>query len=142
MSKTNLYSEDLLKLVFNNTALANVGDVTGIPASATVGSFYATLYTVAPSNTSNGTEATYTGYARVAVARTTGGWTVNAVDPIEVSNTADITFPASTSVQSIAGFGLAFTLTGDVKYWHPITLSVVNGTIPTIVAGQLKIYEE
>ena len=69
---------NLLKLLFNNTTWANVGDVTGIVGSGTAGNLYVALHTADPSAGDQSTsETTYTGYGgRVAVARTTGGWTV------------------------------------------------------------------
>ena len=105
---------------------------------------YATLYSVVPTDSTTGTEATYTGYARVAIARTTGGFTVSGTDPTRVINAADITFPSSTSTETILGFGLAFTIAGDAQYFGTFStsLSVISGVQPKIIAGQLKINED
>lgn len=69
---------ELLKLLFQNDAFANVGDASGLQPSATAGNLYISLHTGDPAaggdQTSN--ECAYTSYARVAVARSAAGWTV------------------------------------------------------------------
>lgn len=69
---------DILNLLFVNSNAANIGDATGLRGSSTVGSLYVSLHTADPGTTGDQTtsEATYTSYARVAVARTSGGWTI------------------------------------------------------------------
>lgn len=68
----------VLNLLFNNSDIANIGDATGLRGSSTAGSLYVSLHTSDPGTTGDQTtnEATYTSYARVAVARTAGGWTI------------------------------------------------------------------
>ena len=91
MSASNAFENSLLLLILNNTNIANIGDATGLRGSSAAGNVYVGLHTADPgeAGTQATSEATYTGYARVAVARTAGGWTVagNAF-----SNTAAITF--------------------------------------------------
>lgn len=58
-----------LKLLFQNLAAAGIGDASGLQPSAVAGSLYVSLYTASG-------ECAYTSYARVAVARSAGGWTV------------------------------------------------------------------
>jgi hypothetical protein len=96
MSLSNAAETDLLNLLFNNTNWANLGDATGLRSSTVAGSFYVSLHTADPGEAGNQTtsEATYTGYARVAVARSAGGWTVSGNT---VSNTAIINFGACTA---------------------------------------------
>ncbi len=93
MSMGNTAETNLLKIIFQNVAWANVGDAGGILPSATAGSLYVSLHTADPGETGDQTtsEATYTNYARVAVARSSGGWTVSGNT---VSNAALVTFPA------------------------------------------------
>ena len=68
---------NLLKLLFQNTTWANVGDATGLVHTTTAGSFFISLHTADPSAGNQSTsETAYTGYARVAVARSSAGWTV------------------------------------------------------------------
>ncbi len=92
MSKGATFENDLLKLIFNATSIANIADNAG---TSPLTNLYVALHTADPGNSGNQTtnEATYTSYARVAVARTSGGWTVtnSSVSPV-----ATISFPACT----------------------------------------------
>ena len=95
MSKSNAFENALLLLAFNNTNIANVGDATGLRGSTTAGSLYLSLHTADPGEAGSQTtsEAAYTSYARVAVARSGAGFTVtgNSVSPA-----ATVSFPAGT----------------------------------------------
>ncbi len=77
MSKTDAFEQSLLDLIFLNTNIANIGDATGVRASTTAGSLYVALHTADPgeSGTQATSEISYTGYARVAVARSGVGFT-------------------------------------------------------------------
>ena len=81
--KGDTFENDLLKLIFNATAIANIADNA---ASAPLTNLYVALHTADPTDAGaqNASEAAYTGYARVSVARTSGGWTVsgNSVSPV------------------------------------------------------------
>ena len=99
MPKADTWELGLLNLLFTNTAFGGVGDSTGLPASGTTGSLYVSLHTASPGDggdqTSN--EANFTSYARVAVARTAGGWTVAEASLVaSATNTAQVTFPQCT----------------------------------------------
>lgn len=67
-----------LKLIFQNAAWTNIGDAGGLLPSATAGSLYVSLHTGDPGSGGDQStnECAYTSYARVAVARSAGGWTV------------------------------------------------------------------
>jgi hypothetical protein len=95
MSLSNSAENNLLKLLYNNVTWAGVGDATGLVGSGAAGSFYLALHTANPGETGDQStsEATFTSYARVAVARTTGGWTVTGN---QASNTALVQFPQCT----------------------------------------------
>ena len=73
MSKGDTFENDLLKLIFNATAIANLADNA---ATSPLTNLSVALHTADPGE--GGTQATnetaYTGYARVSVARTSGGW--------------------------------------------------------------------
>lgn len=102
-SMGNAYETALLTLEFNNTNLATVGDATGLRGSSTAGSFYIGLHTADPGEAGDATtsEATFTGYARIAVARSSGGWTVSGNS---VTNAAAITFAQNTGSDQTVGF--------------------------------------
>ena len=73
MSKGDTFENDLLKLIFQAVAIANLADNA---ATGPLTNLYVSLHTADPGEAGNQStsEATYTGYARVAVARTAGGW--------------------------------------------------------------------
>ena len=119
MSAGNTFENDLLKLIFNATAIANIADNA---ASSPLTNLYISLHTSDPGEAGDQTtnEATYTSYARVAVARTTGGWTVtnNSVSPV-----ASITFPACTGgTNTITHFAVGTASSGTGKL-------LISGTI-------------
>src|SRR3972149_7153155 len=97
MSKGNTFENSWLLLEFNNTNIANIGDATGLRGSTVAGNSYVSLHTDDPGEA--GTQATneisYTGYARVAVARSGAGWTVSGNS---VSNAAAVTFGKRTDI--------------------------------------------
>lgn len=88
----NTTENDLAKLLYNATPIPNIADNA---ASAPLTNFHVALHTADPGEAGDQTtsEAAYTSYTRVAVARTSGGWTVtNNV----VTNTADVAWPQCT----------------------------------------------
>lgn len=143
MSKGNTFENDFLKLTFNATAIANLADNA---ASSPITNLYVSLHTADPgeAGAQNTSEASYTGYARVAVARSGSGWTVTNNS---VTNAAAITFPQCTGgSNTITHFavGTASSSTGKVLYKGQLTaqLAVSNLIIPEFAAGTLTITEE
>lgn len=136
MSKSNTFENDWLKLIFNATAIANLADNA---ASSPLTNLYVSLHTADPgeAGTQSTSEATYTSYARVAVARTSGGWTVtgNSVSPV-----ANIDFPVATggtNTITYFGVGSASSGAGTLYYSGAIspTISVVTGVIPRLTTA-------
>lgn len=140
MSKSDAFETDLLKLLFQNVTIAGIGDATGIVGSGTAGSLDVSLHTADPGETGNQTssEISYTPYARQAVARSTGAWTVtgNSVSPAST-----ISFPPMTSgtggTASFWAAGSALTGTGKILYSGAIspTIAVANGVTPQLTTG-------
>lgn len=139
MSKGDTFENDLLKLIFNNTAITTIGDAGGLLPSAAAGFLYVSLHTgdVAEAGTQTTNEANYTGYSRIGVTRTTGGWTVtnNTVQPV-----ATITFPSATAgTNTITHFaiGAASTSTGKVLYKGSLspTITVTSGVTPQLTTA-------
>ncbi len=99
MSLSNTFENDLWLLLFNNTNIANLGDATGVRGSTTAGSLYIALHTADPGEAGSQTtsEISYTGYARVAVARSSAGFTVSGTAPTQVANAAAVTFGLCTA---------------------------------------------
>lgn len=142
MSMSNASETNLLNLLFNNTDWANVGDAAGLQNSAAAGSFYVALHTADPGDAGNQStnEVSYTGYARVAVARTAGGWTVSGN---QVSNTATVQFGECTAGSATAthfSVGLLTSGAGDILYSGALSASrsISSGITPLFNAGALQ----
>lgn len=146
MSKSDAFETDLLKLVFNNVAIANIGDASGLQPSATAGNLYVALHTADPGEAGNEStsEATYTGYARASVARTTGGWTVSGNT---VTNAATVAFGACTAGSStVTHFSVGYQSSGATKMLYSGALAaslIINpGITPSFAPGSLSIAED
>jgi hypothetical protein len=143
MSKGNTFENDLVKLIFNATAIANIADNA---ASSPDTNLYVSLHTADPGEAGDQTtsETSYTGYARIAVARTSGGWTVTNNS---VTNAATITFGACTvGTPTITHFavGRLVSASGKLLYSGALTasLAVSPGITPSFAAGALTISED
>lgn len=126
MSKTNTFENDLLLHVFQNADIALIGDAAGLQNSATEGSLHVSLHTSYPGEAGDQTtgEAAYTNYARQAVARNSGGWTVSNN---QVSNAAAINFPqCGLTGADITHWGIGTALSGAGKllYKGPLGASL------------------
>lgn len=154
MSKSNTWESDLLKLVFNNTTASLIGDATGLVGSASAGVLWVSLHTADPTEGGSQTssETSYTGYTRVSVARTTGGWTVTLVDvgPSTASNAGQVNFPQCTDnvgaphVITHVGVGTSSSGAGKLLYSGALasSLSVSQNITPSFAAGTLVITED
>ncbi len=141
MSLSNASETALLLLLFNNDAWANVGDASGLQPSGADGSFYVALHTGDPgeAGVQNTSEATYTGYARVAVARTTGGFTVSGN---QVSNAATVQFGECTAgSDTVTYFSVGVASSGATAILYRGALSasrsISAGITPLFNAGAL-----
>jgi hypothetical protein len=131
MSKSNTFENDLLKLIFQNTDVADIGDAAGLQNSATTGFLYVSLHTAALDDTSvqNTSEIAYTNYTRVGVTRTSGGWTItnNTVNP-----TAAISFPTAgaSGGATATWFAVGVAASGATKILYKGTIA------PSIVVSE------
>ena len=130
------FGNDLLKLIFNATAIANVADNA---ASSPLTQLYLSLHTADPGAGGSQTtsEAAYTSYARVAVSRTSSGFTVSGLN---ATLTSSVSFPAATGgseTETYFAVGTASTGTGKVLGRGSIspTISVSNGVTPQLTTG-------
>ena len=137
MSKSNTFENDLLLLIFNNTNIGLVGDATGLRGSSAGGSLYVSLHTADPgeAGAQNTNETTYTSYARMAVARTSGGWTVtgNSVSPAANIDFAECTgSPGSPLTHFAVGTDAAGA--GKLLYKGTLTpnITMAAGVIPRV----------
>lgn len=134
MSKSNAYETAMLELLFNATAIANIADNTATSPATTL---TVALHTADPGEAGNQltSEATYTSYARVTVARTSGGWTItgNSASPV-----ATIAFPAGTGGSgTVTHFSVGSGVSNDMKYSGTVTPNIVtgNGVTPQLTTA-------
>ncbi len=136
--KTDVFENDFLKLLFQGTAIANIAD----NASASpLTNLYLSLHTADPTDAvasgQSTNETTYTGYARVAVARTSGGWTVtgNSVSPVATISFGTCT--AGTATITHVGIGTASSGTGKMLMTGALSpsISVASGVVPQITTA-------
>lgn len=136
MSKGNTFENDFLKLVFQATAIANIADNA---AASPLTNLYVSLHTADPGEAGGQTtsEAAYTSYARVAVARSGSGFTVtnNSVSPA-----AAVNFPEATGgSETITHFGLGTASSGAGKLLYKGTVTpnivVVTGVQPRLTTA-------
>jgi hypothetical protein len=131
--KGNTFSADLLKLVFQAVALANIADVA---ASGPLANLYVSLHTADPGagGSQNTSEAAYTGYARQPVVRTSSGW---AISSQTITPVADVTFglcTAGSETETFFGIGTLISGAGKLLYWGALspTIVVANGVTPIV----------
>ena len=134
--KSDTFENDWLKLIFNAVAIANIADNA---AASPLTDLYVALHTADPTDAGvqNASEATYTGYARVAVARSAGGWTVTGSS---VSPAAAISFGACTAGSNTAthwSVGVASSGATKILYAGAIspTISISAGVTPQLTTA-------
>ena len=134
--KGSTFDNDFLKLIFNAVGIPNLADNA---ASGPLTSLYMSLHTADPGAGGSQTtsEASYTGYARQAVARTSAGFTVSGAT---VTLTAAVVFPTATGgteTEIYAAVGTASSGTGKILYRGPLTpsLAVTSGIAPQLTVG-------
>lgn len=137
MSKGNTFENDLLKLIFTGTTIANLAqNATSSPLTE----LFVSLHTANPDETGNQStsECTYGDYERVSVSRATGsgGWVItnNSVSPVD-----DIVFPQASSgseTATHAAVGTLATGTGKILYKGALSpnIAISTGVTPTIAS--------
>lgn len=134
MGKNNSASNGWLNLLFQATTFANIANnATTSPLT----NLFVSLHTADPgaSGSQTTSEITYTSYARVSVARTSGGWSTASAQ--SVSPVANISFPAGTGGSGTASFFGIGSLTsgaGVLYYSGTVTPNIVcgNGVTPIL----------
>jgi hypothetical protein len=136
MSMSNSAENSFLLLIFNATAWADLAQNDG---SSPATDLHVSLHTSDPGEAGvmNSNETTYGSYARVAVERTSSGWTVtnNSVSPA-----AAITFPEATSgTATITHFGVGIGSSGATALLFSGTvtpnISVATGVTPILTTA-------
>ena len=136
MSISNTTETAIMALIFNATAWGNYADNASASPQTNI---HNSLHTADPGEAGDMTtsEAAYTSYARVNVARTAGGWTVTGGS---VSPVANIEFPAGTGGSGTAThFSIGKTGGGAaaILFSGTVTPSIVtgNGVTPRLTTA-------
>ena len=142
MAKSTTTCNNILKLVFNATAWANMADNA---ASSPLTNLYLALHTADPgtNNSQTTNETTYTNYARVAVLRSSSGWTVATNTAV---NAALAQFPqcgATGATLTHVSIGTAASGAGNILYSGALnsSLSVASGIQPQFNTSALTVTE-
>ena len=138
MSKSNTFETDLLALIFNAAAIANIADDA---VSGPLTNLWVSLHTADPGEAGlqNTSETAYTGYARISVARSAGGWTVSSPGGVGTVNpVANIDFGECTASPGgpITHFGIGVAVSGATKLLYSGTvtpnITMAVGVIPRL----------
>lgn len=140
MSKSNTFENEWLLHVFNNSDIADIGDAAGLQNSVAAGSLYLSLHTGDPGEA--GTQATseisYTGYARVAVARSGAGFTVSG-NTVTLAANQDFGKMTAGAGGTVTFFAVGKASAGATVYLYrgavTPTIAVANGIIPRLEAA-------
>ncbi len=140
MSASNATETAILSLIFTATAWADIAEN---DATSPQTSFWISLHTANPGDAGDQTtsEAGYTGYARIEIARSAAGWTVTGGS---VVNDADVTFGQCTAAPgsdlTYVGLGKASTGAGTLLLSNPLDnpIAMQVGTVPVFSAGELE----
>jgi hypothetical protein len=143
MPKSTATCNSVLALIFNGTAWADIAEN---DSSSPLANLYLSLHTADPGVGNNQTtnETAYTNYARIAVARTTGGW--DAPSGGATANAALAQFAqcgVTGATLTHVAIGTASSGAGTVLYAGALSssLAVANGIQPQFAAGALDVTE-
>lgn len=127
MSKSNTFENQFLKLIFNGDAIAGIAQNNTTSPNT---SLWLALHTADPGEDGNQStnEVSYTGYARMGVARTTEGWLVNgnSVNPKNPVDFPEVTAGSGGTATYIT-IGTAQTGSGTVLYRGSLTPAIYYG---------------
>lgn len=135
MSKSDTMETDMLELYFNATTHANLADDASASPAANLS---VALHTADPLDAGNQatSEIAYTGYARINVARTGGGWSVSGdtVTPV-----ADIDFGEMTGGAggTVTHFSVGTGVSDYMMYHGTVTPNIVvtSGVTPRLTTA-------
>jgi hypothetical protein len=137
MSAVNTFEDDILKLIFQAVAIANIADNA---ASSPQANWFISLHTADPGETGTQTtsETTYAGYGRATVARTSGGWAVASGAATPVAN-IDFAVGSGGPTTAITHFGVGKNLTtaGTLILSGTVTPNITpgSGIIPRLTTA-------
>jgi hypothetical protein len=130
MSIADVSESAILALIFNATTWANYAQNAATTPETNI---IIAGHTADPGDA--GTQATseiaYSSYARVNVARTSGGWTISGTSPAQAAPVAAINFPAGTGGSGTMSFfstGKSGGGTSPILFSGTVTPNIVCGS--------------
>jgi hypothetical protein len=123
-------------LFFNATNWANVADNA---ASSPITNWQLSLHTASPADAGSQTtsEIAYTSYARKAVARTSGGFTVTGGQAVLAANQDFVAGTGGSGTATHFGIGTASSGAGILEMFGTVTPNIVtgNGVTPRLTTA-------
>lgn len=143
MSKANTTENSLLALIFNAVTFNGIAENDSTSPNTDL---YLALHTADPgeAGTQDTNEATYTSYARIAVVRSAGGWTVSGNTAINASLAQFPQCTGGTNTITHVSIGLLSSGAGTILYSGALnaSLAVANLIQPQFSAGALTVTED
>lgn len=142
MPKSTTTCNNILKLVLQAVAWANMADNA---ASAPLASLYLSLHTADPGvgNSQLTNEVAYTNYVRLAIARTTGGWTVTTNTGVNLALAQFAQCGVTGATATHVAVGTNTSGAGNVLYAGALnaSLTISQNVQPQFNASALTIQE-
>ncbi len=142
MPKSTITCNNLLKLLFNAVAWANVADNA---AASPLTNLYVSLHTADPGvgNSQLTNEVAYTNYLRIAIVRSAVGWTVATNTAINAALAQFAQCGVTGASATHVAIGTASAGAGNVLYAGALsaTLTIANLIQPQFAASALVVTE-
>ncbi len=136
MSKSNAFENDLIDLIFNAIAIANLADNA---SSSPLTDLEVSLHTSDPGEAGDQTtnETNYGLYVRISVARSTTGWLVAGNQAFPRANIVFATPTSGSGTITHFGVGTATSGAGILYYSGTVTpnITISTGITPTLTTG-------
>lgn len=142
MPKSTTTCNNLLKLLFNATAWANMADNA---ATSPYTNLYVSLHSADPGigNAQTTNEVAYTNYVRIPIARTSGGWTVSTNTAVNLALAQFAQCGVTGATAAYVAIGTAVSGAGNVLYAGALSasLTIANLIQPQFAASALQVTE-
>lgn len=142
MPKSTTFSNDLLALIFNGTAIADLAEN---DTTSPLANLYVSLHSASPgiggAQTTN--EVAYTNYVRIPISRNPAGWTVALAQAVNTALAQFAQCGVTGATATHVAIGTAVSGAGKVLYAGPLnaTLTIANLIQPQFAAGALTVTE-
>jgi hypothetical protein len=142
MPKSTITCNNLLKLIFNAVAWANMADNA---AASPLTDLYVSLHNGSPGigNSQLTNEVAYTNYLRIAIVRSAAGWTVATNTAINAALAQFAQCGVTGASADFVAIGTAASGAGNVLYQGALsaTLTIANLIQPQFAGGALVVTE-